>query len=854
MGQLSTHLAGLCLALTRIAQAPGTDSRPQIAYQTLATYLQQHCKIDLALLPKDANPGAIQQLDSVFSALSSEKTAELLACLQQLIAALEASSVPAVVGVELVDIKAQFVKIRDVMVDGSGVRIDHAQVEEGIDIEQIVSAQRTITATAPSSTKPVIELKDVEVGGDLKIGPIFQTIKQFIQGTPADVRALRQRMDMLTLVENIWINGVLRPTQESDSPFQLQVKDRPELIDSQPFAALVQTPAPSDARLGMDGELIASVRQAQPRLLIVGEPGSGKSTLLLRIAQARIAAAREEIVQPIPIVLHLASWSSTFESLQSWILAEMREKYRVPNKTVEPWLANDDLLLLLDGLDEVPEHERPYCLHAINKFLVEHSIGIVVGCRKQEYLALHQRLKFSQAVELQPLSAAQISAQLQAKQLGESPLAQLIRTNENVGELVRTPLGLHILLVAAQNKAAATWQTELSDTQWQAQLFAIYLETMFQRRSGHHPYPPAQTVAWLRWLAHQMVAQRQSIFLMEQMQPSLFTTRVQHLLYQLGLMGAGALLFLLSCPLVVGTIIFMDSLSLAKLLTALALGLLLGGVIAIPLVLTSILARWLHDLVAVGVTLVLLAGLLLVGFKFVFPALAGDNPLLAAVLCTLVFGPLGSLPGIFLSGKRAIQPVNNITWSWYGIRDALLVGVSGSVGLGVLVGLLLGKGDGIGIGFLLGLGCVVPVSLFRMSRRGQIQPAIYPNQGIRHAFYTALIVFAVITLVAVMSGGIWHLVTTTESHRLLLQALTVGMVLGIPIGISAALAAGGATTLQHYLLRAILARSGTVPWKMKDFLDYATDRIFLSRIGGGYIFYHRLLTEYLINSKETPYG
>jgi hypothetical protein len=35
-----------------------------------------------------------------------------------------------------------------------------------------------------------------------------------------------------------------------------------------------------------------------------------------------------------------------------------------------------------------------------------------------------------------------------------------------------------------------------------------------------------------------------------------------------------------------------------------------------------------------------------------------------------------------------------------------------------------------------------------------------------------------------------------------------------------------------------------IPWNYSRFLDYAVDRIFLQKVGGGYIFIHRLLMEH----------
>ncbi len=35
-----------------------------------------------------------------------------------------------------------------------------------------------------------------------------------------------------------------------------------------------------------------------------------------------------------------------------------------------------------------------------------------------------------------------------------------------------------------------------------------------------------------------------------------------------------------------------------------------------------------------------------------------------------------------------------------------------------------------------------------------------------------------------------------------------------------------------------------MPWNYARFLDYAAERILLRKVGGGYIFIHRLLMEY----------
>ena len=50
--------------------------------------------------------------------------------------------------------------------------------------------------------------------------------------------------------------------------------------------------------------------------------------------------------------------------------------------------------------------------------------------------------------------------------------------------------------------------------------------------------------------------------------------------------------------------------------------------------------------------------------------------------------------------------------------------------------------------------------------------------------------------------------------------------------------------MQHFSLRLVLWLNEYAPWNYARFLDYATDRLFLQRVGGGYRFIHRLIQEH----------
>src|SRR6266516_3091708 len=83
---------------------------------------------------------------------------------------------------------------------------------------------------------------------------------------------------------------------------------------------------------------------------------------------------------------------------------------------------------------------------------------------------------------------------------------------------------------------------------------------------------------------------------------------------------------------------------------------------------------------------------------------------------------------------------------------------------------------------------------------------------------------------------------------------------GLRFGLVVGLLFGGSAYIQHFVLRWFLRGAGAMSWNYARFLDYAADHLLLRKVGGGYIFIHRLLLEYfaslplsqsLINDEQT---
>jgi hypothetical protein len=91
--------------------------------------------------------------------------------------------------------------------------------------------------------------------------------------------------------------------------------------------------------------------------------------------------------------------------------------------------------------------------------------------------------------------------------------------------------------------------------------------------------------------------------------------------------------------------------------------------------------------------------------------------------------------------------------------------------------------------------------------------------------------------------------TTNKLATILLGVvflLSIYMALLLPI----LLWAGGKASLQHLVLRRLLVRNRAAPWQYVEFLDEATDRLLLRKVGGGYVFVHRLLLDYFAGLQQ----
>jgi len=224
-------------------------------------------------------------------------------------------------------------------------------------------------------------------------------------------------------------------------------------------------------------------------------------------------------------------------------------------------------------------------------------------------------------------------------------------------------------------------------------------------------------------------------------------------------------------------------------------------------------------------------------------ATGGLFGIVTGVASGLVLGLLfGVTSWVVLSRMEAINiggiiGVEILHWSWprslFSLLSIFMTGIVFGLVLGLLYGLLAG--------LVAGLLFVVLTGLMQGLSAGTIATKTIPNQGIYRSVRNAF-------LVGVPSGAIIGLAGG------LIAGVGIGLVTGIAGGAVLGLPYGGLACLQHFALRLVIVRSGFAPWRYAAFLDYAAERLFLRKVGGGYMFIHRQLQEYFAARHMEPGG
>ncbi|WP_158781280.1 NACHT domain-containing protein [Streptomyces sp. NRRL S-237] len=145
------------------------------------------------------------------------------------------------------------------------------------------------------------------------------------------------------------------------------------------------------------------------RMVVLGAPGSGKTVLAVRFTLDVLRGRQPG--DPVPVILSLSSWRPDRESLTTWTATSLAT---IGIARVQELLANGRVLLVLDGLDEIPPPLRTRAVSRLNAEL-DTAAPVLLTCRTQDYAEqVENGDAFTSAavVELRPPSFDDVSAYL----------------------------------------------------------------------------------------------------------------------------------------------------------------------------------------------------------------------------------------------------------------------------------------------------------------------------------------------------------------------------------------------------------------------------------------------------------
>jgi hypothetical protein len=632
-------------------------------------------------------------------------------------------------------------------------------------------------------------------------------------------------------------NLVMMDLRFQEQPQQVGQAQLPELAPEPQVERTLQVGKQPNVILEPTRKIIDVFNQpeVQSKLLILGEPGAGKTTELLRLATDLIDQAEANEAAPIPVIFELSTWKDDRQPLDQWLTAQLKENYNVPKSVSEQWLKHEQLLPLLDGLDELGLNRQVKCVQAINQLLKETTYShLIVCCRREEYEEGQVKLEeLNGAVYLQPLTDVQIQKYLH--DVNRLNLWQTIEREPDLKELAKSPLLLTMMVVAYQGRAIHNRQ----------ELFDAYIDQQFSqplsKQTISSPKQPTrkQTLSYLSWLAKKLKTESTNEFLIEKLQSNwLDNIRVIRLYRLICATALGLILsfiFYLNIEFIFKFIFTLPKLFILpsddpriggfnmvrvrkKLFDGFEQALLRGTYWTLPLVMVCSLIlgtrfgrksiEFTESLQIFRASKKKLKGWLVFGFSFgcLFAALiSGIFILIARIYSPRLFVIHIEELGVV---KKTVDVAIESMW------------IQGAVFL-VIFWLLFWVFFGLSRGL-----------------QAEIQTRRIPNQGVwlsaKNASIFSFICSGVLIAIYLVSGN------ANKDVIASIYAVTISILIGILTGV----AWGGFACIQHFVLRVLLWRSGSIPWDYARFLEYAVERRFMLRVGGRYRFLHDLLREH----------
>jgi len=263
-------------------------------------------------------------------------------------------------------------------------------------------------------------------------------------------------------------------TEVVEKQQQQKLEEIPLLLD---FELIVQTAEERDKdeeekekeRIERLGVLEGLRKYATQHVLLLGRPGSGKSTALARFlleeAQRwregnevvggaeeeeveRLLSGIEKEIRKIPVLVELRYYHTSILDLIQDFLQRHKPNLEVDDSILKNWLRQGQLMLLVDGLNELPSQAARQDLYSFRQNY-QKTTPMIFTTRD---LGVSGDLDIIKKLEMQSLSERQMQ-QFVCKYLPKQGEQMLRQLGSRLREFGQTPLLLMMLcLVFAQNR------------------------------------------------------------------------------------------------------------------------------------------------------------------------------------------------------------------------------------------------------------------------------------------------------------------------------------------------------------------------------------------------------------------
>ena len=256
----------------------------------------------------------------------------------------------------------------------------------------------------------------------------------------------------------------------------------------------------TDVGSGMSAEEVVNhwYERDGGNFIISGVTGSGKTTLLLEMTRHLLQLAVMDDKAPIAAVVNVGSW---IHEERGEIYEWLKRLLPIIDSALNWWLRKGKLVLMVDGLDELPLPHREACLQKFKKFSKKYPHTPLIFAITPDTVDLSS-LVSDQPLSLQPLTVEQVDDYLDQLGDGVAGLRSAITNHETSQKLATLPLNLTLMILTFHHQLSSEIEGNLPMTTDDV-IDAFVSRRLASPVVASNLYSPEEIQRYLGWLGYQ---------------------------------------------------------------------------------------------------------------------------------------------------------------------------------------------------------------------------------------------------------------------------------------------------------------------------------------------------------------